>query len=58
MGKNQIKGEFKKAKGKIKEVTGKATGDKSLEVEGKVDQAAGNLQVQYGKAKSDLKKHS
>jgi uncharacterized protein YjbJ (UPF0337 family) len=58
MDKNQIKGEFKKAKGKIKEATGKVTGDKTLEIEGKVEQAAGDLQIQYGKAKSDLKKHS
>jgi uncharacterized protein YjbJ (UPF0337 family) len=58
MDKSQIKGEFKKAKGKIKEVTGKVTGDKTLEIEGKVEQAAGDLQIQYGKLKSDLKKPS
>ena len=58
MDKNQVKGEFKKAKGKIKEATGKVTGDKTLEVEGKVEQAAGNVQIQYGKARSGLKKHN
>jgi uncharacterized protein YjbJ (UPF0337 family) len=58
MDKSQIKGEFKKVKGKIKEATGKVTGDKTLEIEGKVEQAAGDIQIQYGKLKSDLKKHS
>jgi uncharacterized protein YjbJ (UPF0337 family) len=57
MDKNQIKGKFKKAKGKIKEATGKVTGDKTLEAEGQVEQTAGNVQAQYGKIKSDLKKH-
>jgi uncharacterized protein YjbJ (UPF0337 family) len=58
MGENRIKGEFKKAKGKIKEATGKVTGDKTLEVEGKVEQAAGTVQVRYAKLKRDFKKHS
>jgi uncharacterized protein YjbJ (UPF0337 family) len=35
MNKDRIKGSAEQAKGKVKEVAGKATGDKKLETEGK-----------------------
>src|SRR5258706_9803479 len=41
MDKDRIKGSAQQAKGKIKEVAGKATGDKKLEGEGKADKIGG-----------------
>ena len=40
MDKDRIKGSAQQAKGKVKEVVGKATGDKKLEGEGKADKSA------------------
>jgi uncharacterized protein YjbJ (UPF0337 family) len=56
MNKNQIKGETKKAKGKVKEVTGRVLGNARMEREGKLDHAKGSVQKAYGDLKSDLKK--
>lgn len=56
MDKDRIKGTVKQAKGSAKESIGKLTGDPSLEVEGKVDQAEGTVQKAYGKAKDALRK--
>lgn len=39
-----------KAKGKIKETAGKATGNEDLEREGKVDRATGNVKEKAGQA--------
>ena len=44
------------AKGKIKEVTGRAAGDDELEVDGKIDQVKGHLKQAGEKAKDALKK--
>ncbi|TMH27584.1 MAG: CsbD family protein, partial [Betaproteobacteria bacterium] len=44
MNKDQIKGRAETAKGKAKEVTGKAVRNRRLENEGKVDQIAGKTQ--------------
>jgi hypothetical protein len=41
MDKDRIKGSAQQAKGKVKEVAGKVTGDAKLESEGKADKAAG-----------------
>ena len=41
MDKDRIKGSAQQAKGKVKEVAGKATGDKKTEAEGKTEKAAG-----------------
>jgi uncharacterized protein YjbJ (UPF0337 family) len=53
---DQIKGRLKKAEGKIKEVTGKVIGDKTLEDNGKTRKILGNIQAGYGDLKSDLGK--
>ncbi len=58
MDKNQVKGELKKAKGKIKEVTGRVIGNESMERKGKLEHAKGSVQKGYGDAKSDIKKAS
>ena len=44
MDKDRIQGSVEQAKGKVKEVTGKATGDSKLEAEGKAQKAAGKMQ--------------
>jgi uncharacterized protein YjbJ (UPF0337 family) len=51
MNKDQVAGRVDQAKGKIKEVTGRATGNESLEAKGVADRAAGKVQSTYGDAK-------
>src|SRR5262249_51654236 len=48
MDKDRIKGSAQQAKGKIKEVAGKATGDKKLEGEGKADKIGGKKRKARG----------
>lgn len=55
MNKDQVKGRIKKTKGAVKEVTGKVTGNESLEQKGKLQKAVGNVQAGYGDIKSDIK---
>jgi uncharacterized protein YjbJ (UPF0337 family) len=40
----------------VKEEAGKLTGNKTQEIKGKVENAAGKVQEQYGKTKIDIKK--
>lgn len=56
MNKDQVKGRLKKAEGKVKEVAGKLTGNKTLEQKGKVKNAAGDVQADYGDLKNDVAK--
>ncbi|MCB1885727.1 MAG: CsbD family protein [Geminicoccaceae bacterium] len=51
MDEDRTKGMAEKAKGKVKEVAGKVTGNERLEGEGKGDQVAGQTQKTYGEAK-------
>jgi uncharacterized protein YjbJ (UPF0337 family) len=44
MDKDRIEGAAEQAKGKVKEVVGKVTGDSKLEGEGKADEVAGKIQ--------------
>jgi uncharacterized protein YjbJ (UPF0337 family) len=55
MNKDRVKGSFEQAKGKVKEVTGKATGDAKLENEGKAQQVAGKVQNIIGGMKDAVK---
>jgi uncharacterized protein YjbJ (UPF0337 family) len=55
MNKDRIQGAAEQAKGKVKEVAGKVTGDAKLETEGKVDQAAGKIQNIVGGLKDAVK---
>lgn len=55
MNKDQVSGRVEQAKGKLKEVAGKVTGNEKLESEGVVDQAAGKVQSGYGDAKEKVK---
>ena len=55
MDKDRIEGSAEQAKGKVKEVAGKVTGDSKLETEGKADQVAGKVQNTIGGIKDTLK---
>jgi uncharacterized protein YjbJ (UPF0337 family) len=55
MDKDRIEGTAKQAKGKVKEVAGKATGDSKLKGEGKADQVAGKIQNSIGGIKDTLR---
>ena len=53
--KDRIKGSAQQAKGKVKEVAGKATGDAKLESEGKGDKAKGKIRNAIGGIKDTLR---
>ncbi|HEY2678600.1 MAG TPA: CsbD family protein [Steroidobacteraceae bacterium] len=56
MNKDQVKGRAEQAVGKVKEVTGKTTGNKTLEEKGRLDEAAGKIRANYGDIKSEVNK--
>jgi uncharacterized protein YjbJ (UPF0337 family) len=53
--KDRIRGSAEQAKGKVKEVVGKLTGDSKLEGEGKADQFKGKVQNAVGGLKDTLR---
>ena len=55
MDKDRIEGSAEQAKGKVKEVAGKVTGDSKLEGEGNADQVAGKVQNAIGGIKDTLR---
>ena len=55
MNKDQVKGRISQAKGKVKEVTGKVTGNKPLQGKGTVEKVVGKVRSSYGDAKEDAK---
>jgi len=55
MDKDRVEGSIEQAKGKVKEVAGKVTGDSKLEGEGKADQVAGKVQNTVGGIKDTLR---
>lgn len=55
MDKDRIKGWAQQAKGKVKEVAGKATGNTKLEAEGKADKAAGKVRSAVGDVKDTIR---
>jgi uncharacterized protein YjbJ (UPF0337 family) len=52
---DKIRNAAEKAKGTVKEATGKAAGDRSLETEGRVDQAKADLKQAGEKVKDSLR---
>ena len=52
--KDKTEGKWDEAKGKIKEETGKAVGDKSTEWSGKADQAKGHIKEGIGDVKNEV----
>jgi uncharacterized protein YjbJ (UPF0337 family) len=55
MDKDRIEGVAEQAKGKVKEVAGKVTGDTKTEAEGKADQVKGKVQNTVGGIKDTLR---
>jgi uncharacterized protein YjbJ (UPF0337 family) len=55
MDKDRIEGAAEQAKGKIKEVAGRITGDSKTEAEGKADQVKGKIQNAVGGIKDTLR---
>jgi len=55
MDKDRIKGSAQQAKGAVKEIIGKATGDTKLEAEGRTDKVAGKIQNVVGGLKDTLR---
>jgi uncharacterized protein YjbJ (UPF0337 family) len=55
MDKDRVEGSWEQAKGKVKEVAGKATGDAKLEGEGKAQKTAGKIQNAVGGVKDALR---
>ena len=55
MNKDRVEGSFEQAKGKVKEVAGKVTGDSKLQSEGKAQQVAGKVQNAVGGIKDSVK---
>ena len=55
MDKDRIKGAAEQAKGKVKEVAGKITGDSKLEGAGKADQVAGKVRNTIGGIEDTLR---
>jgi uncharacterized protein YjbJ (UPF0337 family) len=53
--KDRIKGSANQAKGAVKEVAGKVTGDAKLEAEGKGDKVKGKIQNAVGGIKDALR---
>jgi uncharacterized protein YjbJ (UPF0337 family) len=53
--KARIKGSADQAKGKVKEIAGKMTGDAKLESEGKADKVKGKVQNTVGGIKDALR---
>lgn len=56
MNKHPVKGELHKAKGKVKEVTGRAIDNHEMEREGELEQAKGSVQKAWGKLMGKVKK--
>ena len=55
MDKDRIEGSAQQAKGKVKEVAGKALGDSKLESQGQADQVKGKVQNAIGGLKDALR---
>jgi uncharacterized protein YjbJ (UPF0337 family) len=54
--KDKVKGTFHEAKGKVKEIAGKITGNPKLEAEGWGEMIAGKVQEKIGQVKKVLGK--
>jgi uncharacterized protein YjbJ (UPF0337 family) len=56
MNEDQIKGNWKQLKGKVKEKWGKLTDDDLEVIEGRTDQLVGKLQERYGIARQEAER--
>ena len=53
---DRAKGQFNKAKGKVKEELGRAVGDRSTEWSGRLDQVRGSIQEKVGQVKQERRR--
>ena len=53
--KDRVEGSWEQAKGKVKEVAGKVSGDSKTEAEGKAQKTAGKIQNAVGGLKDTLR---
>jgi uncharacterized protein YjbJ (UPF0337 family) len=53
--KDRVEGSLEQAKGKVKEVVGKVTGDSKTEADGQADQVKGKVKNTIGGIKDTLK---
>ena len=53
---NISKGKWNQVKGKVREETGKLTGNTNQQYRGKAEQIGGKVQEEFGKAKRNIKK--
>ena len=51
---NQAKGIGEKIKGRAKDATGSALGDREMEIEGKADEVRGEIRKRTGEAQRDI----
>lgn len=58
MNRYQLKGRINQAKGKVKELTGRLFGNRSLEGKGFAQKTGGKIEAGYGDVKDDARKHS
>lgn len=56
MNKDQVNGRIKEVIGNVKEVAGKFTDNKDLEVKGNIQKNIGKAQAEFGDLKNNLKK--
>ena len=54
--KDKVEGTFHEAKGKVKEVAGKITDNPKLEISGRAEKIAGQVQAKVGEVKKVLGK--
>jgi uncharacterized protein YjbJ (UPF0337 family) len=55
MDKNRTRGMGKQVKGSVREVVGRVTGNRSLEMKGKGQKVAGKIQEGYGAFKDEVR---
>lgn len=58
MNTHQVKGRFRQAAGKVKQMAGGLFGNRRLKTKGRAQQAGGKIQSTYGDAADSAKKHS
>jgi uncharacterized protein YjbJ (UPF0337 family) len=58
MNRHQLRGRISQARGKVREITGKLFGNKSLQGRGRAEKTGGRIQAGYGDLKDDIQKHS
>ncbi|GAQ31249.1 MULTISPECIES: CsbD family protein [Ralstonia] len=56
MNKDQVKGRLQEAKGKIKEVAGKVTGDEKTQLKGNIEKNIGKARATMGDVREEVKK--